>query len=143
MPRTVEYDYEHRYRPAQTLSGERIWEPYVDAVFVLDGSSKSRRGLALVDSGAAWCAMPKSIAELWFGIDVAACPEEYPVGITGQVGVPYATFRVKAFGLWATCKVLLIESSLYLIGRVPFFGITNIGFFEDPGDRSNNRILYG
>lgn len=142
MPRTIQYNSEHPYRPTQTPSGQWIWEPYTDAVFVLAGGSKSRRGIALVDSGAAWCAMPRIIAQDWFGIDVDRCPVEYAVGITGQVEVPYETFQVKAFGLWAPCKVLLIDSSLYLIGRVPFFGLTSIGFFEDQYNRPNNRILY-
>jgi len=141
MPRTIQYNYEYQYRPTQTRNGEWVWEPYIDAVFALEEGSRSRRGIALVDSGAAWCAMPRSIAVDWFGIDAGACPLEYLEGITGNVGVPYATFRVKAFGLWATCKVLLIESGLYLIGRVPFFSLVGVGFFEDEVNRSNNRIL--
>lgn len=142
MPRTVQYNYEHQYRPTKTTSGEWIWEPYIDAVFVLDGGVKSRRGIALVDSGAAWCAIPRSIAEDWFDIDVGHCPVEHLVGVSGLARVPYSTFRVKAFGLWAECKVLLIDSSLYLIGRVPFFSFGGVGFFEDQIDRSSNRILY-
>jgi hypothetical protein len=86
--------------------------------------------------------MPRSIAVDWFGIDVGACPLEDLEGITGKVGVPYASLRVKAFGLWATCRVLLIESGLYLIGRVPFFSLVGVGFLEDEINRSNNRILY-
>jgi hypothetical protein len=142
MPRTIQYNYECQYRPTQARSGEWVWEPYIDAVFAQEESGKSRRGIALVDSGAAWCAMPRSIAVDWFDIDVGACPLEYTEGITGQVGVPYATFRVKAFGLWATSKVLLIDSGLYLIGRIPFFSLVGVGFFEDEVNRSNNRILY-
>ena len=142
MPRTIQYNYEQQYRPKQTRSGEWVWEPYIDAVFALEESGKSRRGIALVDSGAAWCAMPRSIASDRFGIDVDACPLEYSKGVTGQTAIPYATFRVKAFGLWATCKVLLIDSGLYLIGRVPFFSLVSVGFFEDEVNRSNNRILY-
>lgn len=142
MPRTIHYNYEYQYRPTQTRGGEWVWEPYIDAVFALEEGSRSRRGMALVDSGAAWCAMPRSIAVDWFGIDVGACPLEDLEGITGKVGVPYASLRVKAFGLWATCRVLLIESGLYLIGRVPFFSLVGVGFLEDEINRSNNRILY-
>lgn len=142
MPRTVHYDFEHRYRPVRTLSGVWVWEPYVDAVFVLQGGAKPRRGIALVDSGAAWCAIPRSIAEGWFDIDVAACPVEQMMGVSGLTTVPYTNFHVKAFGLWADAKVLLIDSSLYLIGRVPFFSLTDIGFFEDQIDRTRNRVLY-
>jgi hypothetical protein len=86
--------------------------------------------------------MPRSIAAEWFGIDVATCPLEYVRAVTGVTATPYAIFRVKAFGVWATCKVLLMDSELYLIGRIPFFSLVMVGFFEDGGNRSNNRILY-
>jgi len=142
MARTVQYDVELPYRPARTVSGAWIWEPYVDTVFVLQGSTKSRKGIALVDSGAAWCAMPRAIAADWFDIDLASCPVEHVMGLSGPTTVPYSTFRVKAFGLWAEARVLLIDSSLYLIGRVPFFSLTGIGFVEDQRNRANNRILH-
>ncbi len=62
-------------------------------------------------------------------------------GIAGSTNVPYTTMMVRAVDVEAECKVLLMDSRLYLVGRIPFFSLFDVAFHEETNG-SNNRILF-
>jgi hypothetical protein len=139
MSRIIEFPTECEYQRL-IRNTSVIWQPEINATFQ-SKTGKSRRGRALVDSGATWCAMPKDVAADYFGVDVSSCPLETIEGATGPTRVPYTTMMVRAVDVEAECKVLLMDSRLYLVGRIPFFSLFDVAFHEETNG-SNNRILF-
>src|SRR4030042_2781292 len=116
MSRTIEFQTEYKYE-WERRNAEGFWRPEINAMF-RSKTGKSRRGRALVDSGADWCAMPKDVAVDHLGIDIGCCPVETLKGIAGLTKIPYTTMVVRAVGIERECKVLLMDSDLYLVGRI-------------------------
>lgn len=139
MPRTIEFQIEHKYEPVP-VNGGAVWRPEINAIF-RSITGKSRKGRALIDSGSDYCAMPREVAVDYLGVDINSCPVQATKGITRPTKIPYTTMMVRAVGVEAECKVLLTESDLYLVGRIPFFSLFDVAFHEEPNG-SNNRILF-
>ena len=139
MPRTIEFQQESRYTRS-VANRSVVWEPKINATFRTEGG-RTLRGRALVDSGSPWCAIPKEVATGWFGIDIDSCPVQTMRGIAGLVDIPYTDMLVRAFDLEVECKVLLLESELHLVGRLPFFSMVELGFHEE-ANGTNSRVLY-
>jgi hypothetical protein len=139
MSRTIEFQIEQQYR-AEVTNASAVWRPEINAIF-RTGAGKSRRGRALIDSGSDYCAMPREVAVDYLGIDINSCPVQATKGIIRSANIPYTTMTVRAVGVEAECKVLLMESDLYLVGRIPFFSLFDVAFHEETNG-SNNRILF-
>jgi len=139
MARTIQFQQEVKYTP-NVINRSVIWDPQICATFRIEGG-RTLRGRALVDSGSPWCAIPKGVATRWFGIDISSCPLQTVKTAAGLANVPYTTMLVRAFDVEADCKVLLLESELHLVGRVPFFSMVELGFHEELNG-TNSRILF-
>ena len=138
MARTLTFQTEHRYL-RRIYDNEAVWVPEINAKF-RSPNGKSRTGTAILDTGSPWCAMPRDVAA-FLGIDVDSCPLQRTQPIEGpEVFVPYTYLSVRALGVDVECKVLLNNSGLYLVGRVPFFSMLEIAFHEEEDGRGN-RIL--
>ena len=139
IARTVTFDNEQKYIRRIFGPREAVWMPEVNAAFRTP-SGRVHRGRAILDSGSPWCAMPEAMAA-HLGIDVASCDIQRTKGTTGVGDVRYTRLVVRALGVEADCKVLLLSTDLYLVGRIPFFSKVDVAFSEEV-DGGNSRILY-
>ncbi len=141
MPRSITFQREQPYT-RKIYSGEVVWVPETNAEFrTQDG--ESRTGRAILDTGSPWCAMPKSVAADYLGIDVPSCPLQTLTTVDGaRLDLPYTHMIVRAFGAEFECKVLLTNGGPYLLGRLPFFSLFEFAFHEENDGRAG-RILVG
>jgi len=126
-PINISYEYVSRY---QQLDLDGVYRPYVPIRISYNGIETDK--LAIIDSGADRPTFPRTIADI-LDIDLVALPRSTSGTVAGDVETWYCECDLTMpMGIQEKCLVAIVdnEDCPYLLGRIPFFSLSQVGFRE-------------